>query len=139
MADSLGQRPVRGRRLCSLFVVNLGGCSLCTEALVQLFSEANGAVRRRFDRVLVPQLADVILVTGYLTVRNMGLLDTVRQLPSEEIPVVAVGSCACRGGTFGGGGPRFGNIDRYLPVAVRVEGCPPPLEAVMQAVFKVFR
>lgn len=121
---------------CSVFVLNLGGCSSCTEVLVRLFSDMREVSCTTYQRVLTPALADVVLVTGYLSKRNAGLLEALREALPKGVPAVAMGSCACRAGAFGKEGTLLGPIESYLPVTLRVEGCPPPMPALVDAISK---
>src|SRR3972149_2611179 len=75
--------------------------------------------------VASPRHADMLLVTGPVT-RNMAvpLLKTYEATPAPKL-VVAVGDCARTCGVFQGSYAVAGSVDRFIPVDVFVDGCPP--------------
>jgi NADH-quinone oxidoreductase subunit B len=96
------------------------------------------APRRGLDRLgtalpcTSPRHADVLLVGGTLTQRQLGaLLEVYRQMPHPKW-VIAFGSCACSGAPYDNYATA-GRVDAVLPVDVYVPGCPPRPEALRQA------
>ncbi len=130
----MGRYTLKKGFYLSAFVLNLGGCSGCTNSLMRLFSAGDAGGDLRLERVLWPALADVVLVTGYLTGDNLELVDWLRPLLPENMPVVAVGSCISRGGPYGRSAPPLLGVDHNLPVTVRVENCSPEPRVMMEAI-----
>ena len=84
--------------------------------------------------VASPRHADMLLVTGPVSV-NMeeALRRTYAAMPEPKI-VVAVGDCGCDGGIFGEGYASRGRVSNVLPVDVAVPGCPPTPQRIVQAI-----
>ena len=84
------------------------------------------------DIVPSPRHADLLLVTGIMT-RN---LEAAARLTYEAMPeprlVVAVGACAISGGPFAGTYAGRDGIGDVLPIDIRVPGCPPRPEALIE-------
>jgi Ni,Fe-hydrogenase III small subunit len=67
--------------------------------------------------------------------RNMeeALRRTYDAMPEPKL-VVAVGDCGCTGGVFGESYASRGRVANVLPVDVALPGCPPPPQAIVQAI-----
>ena len=119
---------VLGRALCLRHVDagSCNGCELEIQALNNPYYNLEGAGVRF---VASPRHADVLLVTGPVSV-NMeeALLRTYQATPDPKL-VVAVGDCGACGGIFGESYASRGSVSKVIPVDVTVPGCPPsPLE-----------
>jgi Ni,Fe-hydrogenase III small subunit len=81
--------------------------------------------------VASPRHADVILITGAVTI-NMAtaVKKTFEAMPRPGL-VVAVGDDACSGGILKGSYAVLGGADRILPVDVKIPGNPPTPEEIM--------
>ncbi len=53
--------------------------------------------------------------------------------------VVAIGACACSGGVFEGNYNVLGGVDKIIPVAVYIPGCPPKPEAMIDGIVKLLK
>jgi Ni,Fe-hydrogenase III small subunit len=75
--------------------------------------------------VASPRHADVLIVTGPVTM-NMreALLRTYNATPDPKW-VVAIGTCAADGGIFGGSYAVVGGVKDVVPVDLHIRGCPP--------------
>jgi NADH:ubiquinone oxidoreductase subunit B-like Fe-S oxidoreductase len=51
--------------------------------------------------------------------------------------VVAIGACACSGSVFEGNYNVVGGVDKIVPVAAYIPGCPPRPEAIIDGVIKL--
>lgn len=78
-----------------------------------------------------PRHADVLLVTGPVTVAMRGPLERTWQVMPEPKALVAVGTDACSGGLCGPGELTAGGVDAVLAVDVYVPGSPPAPIAIM--------
>jgi Ni,Fe-hydrogenase III small subunit len=105
--------------------VDAGSCNGCEIEIGQAFSPVYDAERYGVRLVASPRHADVLTVTGPVTV-NMAepLCKTFAAMPEPRL-VVAVGDCARDCGVFAGGHGVLGPVDTVIPVDVHVPGCPP--------------
>lgn len=113
-----------GRSL-SLRLVDAGSCNACELELNALSNPYYDLERFGLRFVASPRHADVLLVTGPVT-KNMreALLRTYDAIPAPKW-VVAVGDCATCGGFYAGGYACEGGVAAVLPVDLRIAGCPP--------------
>jgi Ni,Fe-hydrogenase III small subunit len=81
--------------------------------------------------VASPKHADIMLVTGAITLNmEMAVLKTYEVMPSPKM-VIAVGDDACDGGIFKGTYAVRGGVDKILPVDIKIPGNPPTPTAIM--------
>jgi len=113
--------------------VDAGSCNGCEIELGQAFSPVYDAERHGARLVASPRHADVLTVTGPVTV-NMTepLRKTYEAMPEPRI-VVAIGDCARDCGVFAGGHGVVGPVDDVVPVDLHVPGCPPEPERIVAA------
>lgn len=119
--------------------VDAGSCNGCEIEIGAAFGPLHDAERYGARLVASPRHADVVLVTGVVT-RNMAepLRRTVEATPEPRV-VVAVGDCARNCGVLAGGYGVVGAVGDVVPVDLEVPGCPPPPEAVVEALRRVTR
>ena len=94
----------------------------------------------RFGLRLVasPRHADVLVVTGPVTLNMREALErTYAAMPGPKW-VVAVGDCAAMGGLFAGGYACAGGADSVLPLDLRIPGCPPTPTALLKGLLALF-
>jgi Ni,Fe-hydrogenase III small subunit len=122
---------VLGRALCLRHVDagSCNGCELEIQALNNPYYNLEGAGIRF---VASPRHADVLLVTGPVSV-NMeeALRRTFDATPDPKL-VVAVGDCGACGGIFGESYASRGSVSKVIPVDVTVPGCPPSPLAILR-------
>ncbi len=113
-----------GRSL-SIRHVDAGSCNGCELELHALSNAFYDLERFGLRFVASPRHADVLTVTGPVTV-NMreALLRTYEAMPDPKW-VVAIGGCAADGGLFAGGAAVVGGVKDVLPVDLTIRGCPP--------------
>src|SRR3982074_1401261 len=75
--------------------------------------------------VASPRHADVLLVTGPVTLNMREALERTHAATPAPKWVVAVGDCARDGGVFAGSYAVVGGVSRVLPVDLHIRGCPP--------------
>lgn len=107
------------------------GCELEIQALNNPFYNIEG-LGIRF--VASPRHADLLLVTGPVS-RHMivALKSTYEAMPNPKL-VVAMGNCGCSGGIFGETYATCGAVSQIIPVDVKVPGCPPTPNAILQGI-----
>ena len=81
-----------------------------------------------------PRHADVLLVTGPVTLPMCGPLERTWEVMPEPKALIAVGTDAC-----GGGLHRWGAVDEVLPVDVYVPGSPPSPIAILDGLLLAVR
>lgn len=126
LAESIkhAARARLGRSL-SIRHVDAGSCNGCELELHALSNAFYDLERFGLRFVASPRHADVLTVTGPVTV-NMreALLRTYEAMPDPKW-VVAIGGCAADGGLFAGGPMIVGGAKDVLPVDLTIRGCPP--------------
>ena len=126
-----------------LYRINAGSCNGCDVELATTACIARYDVERLGCKYCgSPRHADIVLITGPLTLRVRDkVLRVWDEIPDPKV-TVAVGICPVSGGVFRGGHSIEGPIDRYISVDVNVPGCPPRPQAIMEGVLlaaKVWR
>jgi NADH-quinone oxidoreductase subunit B len=84
-----------------------------------------------------PRQADVLLITGYLTVKTVKRVVRVYEQMQDPKYVIGFGSCTINGGMYYDSYNTINLLDRYLPVDVYINGCMPRPEAVIQGFVKL--
>jgi Ni,Fe-hydrogenase III small subunit len=113
--------------------VDAGSCNGCEIEIGQAFSPTYDVERHGIRLVASPRHADVLTVTGPVTVNMAGpLRKTFEAMPEPRI-VVAVGDCAKDCGMFAGGHGVAGPVADIVPVDVQIPGCPPEPAAIVAA------
>lgn len=89
--------------------------------------------------VASPRHADVLLVTGAVTL-NMAeaVLKTYEAMPAPKF-VVAVGDDACDGGIYRGSYAVLGGVDKILPVDIKIPGNPPSPKEILRGIFALVK
>jgi Ni,Fe-hydrogenase III small subunit len=132
LASGVG-RAARARLGRSLAIreVDAGSCNACELELQALGNPYYDLERFGIRFVASPRHADVLLVTGPVTL-NMreALLRTYEVMPRPKW-VVAAGDCAACGGLFQGSYAVVGPVSAVLPVDLTIAGCPPSPEQLL--------
>jgi len=112
-------------RTLSIREVDAGSCNGCELEIHALNNVLYDLERFGLRFVASPRHADVLLVTGPVTV-NMreALLRTYEATPGPKW-IVAVGDCGRDGGVFAGSYACVGGVSAVLPVDLHIPGCPP--------------
>jgi len=129
-------RPDRGRSL-AIRHVDAGSCNGCEHELTLLSSPYYDLQRFGLGVVASPRHADVLLVTGPVTTRMREPLLTAYAAMPEPRLVAALGDCALGCGILGSGAEIVGPVEAVLPVDIRIPGCPPPPEAIADALLEL--
>jgi Ni,Fe-hydrogenase III small subunit len=109
------------------------GCELEIHALNNPYYNLEGA---GIKFVASPRHADVLLVTGPVSV-NMeeALRRTYDAIPDPKL-VIAVGDCGACGGIFGTGYATRGSVANIIPVSHTIAGCPPTPVAILGGILQ---
>ncbi|MCW3993799.1 MAG: NADH-quinone oxidoreductase subunit B family protein [Candidatus Bathyarchaeota archaeon] len=118
---------------------NTGGCNGCDIELV-------AALTPRFDLerfgILLegsPRHADILVVTGPVTLQVKDRLVRIYEQMPEPKHVMAIGTCAISGAPFKDCYNVYGGIDTVLPVNAYVPGCPSKPEAIIDGIAKLIQ
>lgn len=129
---------ILGRALCIRHVDagSCNGCELEIQALNNPYYNLEGA---GIKFVASPRHADLLLVTGPVSV-NMeeALKRTYDAMPDPKL-VVAVGDCGACGGVFGKSYASRGGAANIIPVNYTVMGCPPSPTAILDGILRTIR
>jgi Ni,Fe-hydrogenase III small subunit len=126
-------------RSLAVRVVDAGSCNGCEFELGALSNPYYNIEGRGLRFVASPRHADVLLVTGPVTLHMRdALLRSYEAMPEPRL-VVALGDCAADGGEFAGSYAVCGGVSEVLPVDLRIPGCPVPPLRVLQGLLELVR
>lgn len=111
--------------------VDAGSCNACESELQALLGPFWDLQRFGLDFIASPRHADALVVTGPPS-RHLeeALRLTVEATPRPRL-VIAVGDCACDGGFCRGSFATLGGVAAVTAVDVRIPGCPPAPDAIL--------
>jgi Ni,Fe-hydrogenase III small subunit len=129
---------VLGRALCirEIDAGSCNGCELEIHALNNPYYNIEG-LGIRF--VASPRHADMLLVTGPLTLNMKEAVRRAYEATPHPKLVVAVGECACTGGMFRDSYAVCGPLSKLVPVDVTIPGCPPAPIDILKGVLTALR
>ena len=113
------------RRSLVIRQVDAGSCNGCELEIHAMNNAIYNCERFGIHFTASPRFADMLLVTGPVSVNmEIALKRTYLATPNPKI-VVAVGDCGCNGGIFGESYASLGCIANVIPVDAHIHGCPP--------------
>ncbi len=116
-----------------IFHINAGSCNGCDIELVSVLTPRYDAERLGFRLAGTPRQADIVVVSGPITMQTRErLVRTLAQVPDPHV-VVSLGSCPRSGNVFKGSYSIDGPLDKWTHVDVSVGGCTPKPEAIVAA------
>jgi Ni,Fe-hydrogenase III small subunit len=129
---------VLGRAL-SIRHVDAGSCNGCELEIQALHNPYYNLEGTGIQFVASPRHADLLLVTGPVSV-NMeeALRRTYEAMPAPKL-VIAIGDCGACGGIFGTSYASRGGVANILPVNTTVTGCPPTPTAILRGILQTVR
>jgi len=132
--EELGQAlQARARRLfgrsLSIREVDAGSCNGCELEIHALNNAVYDIERFGIRFVASPRHADVLMVTGPVTLNMKVALERTYAATPAPKWVVAVGDCAAGCGVFQQSYAVLGAVEKVIPVDLHIRGCPPqPIE-----------
>jgi Ni,Fe-hydrogenase III small subunit len=117
--------------------VDAGSCNACELEIHALNNPFYDLERFGIHFVASPRHADLLLVTGPVTKHmETALIDTYNAMPKQKL-VIASGDCAISGGEFGCNYACVGQVDKIIPVDLKIKGCPPTPLALLQGILEL--
>src|SRR5215211_4787084 len=121
-------RRLFGRSL-SVREVDAGSCNGCELEIHALNNAVYDIERFGVRFVASPRHADVLMVTGPVTLNMKVALERTYAATPTPKWVIAVGDCAAGCGVFQQSYAVLGAVEKVIPVDLHVRGCPPqPIE-----------
>jgi Ni,Fe-hydrogenase III small subunit len=112
--------------------VDAGSCNACELEIHALGNAFYDLERFGFRFVASPRHADVLLVTGPVTLNMREALKRTYDATPAPKWVVASGACAADGGVFAGSYAIAGGASSVVPVDLLIPGCPPSPAALLK-------
>jgi len=120
-----------GRSL-SIREVDAGSCNGCELEIHALNNPFYDLERFGIKFTASPRHADVLLVTGPVTLNMREALERTYAATPDPKWVVAAGDCAFDGGLFKGSYAVAGGVGAVVPVDLHIKGCPPSPVQLLQ-------
>lgn len=136
MQDKL--REILGRALC-IRHVDAGSCNGCELEIVALNNPYYNLEGIGIKFVASPRHADLLLVTGPVSVNMQEALKRTYDAVPEPKLVIAVGDCGACGGVFGKSYGSKGSVADVIPVDYTIVGCPPTPTDILAGILKTVR
>ncbi len=124
------------RRSPWVFRLNSGSCNGCDIEIGPCFCPRYDAEQAGALLQGSPKHADILLLTGPITLRTRDLVKQVYdQIPAPKA-VIAIGSCPASGNIFAGSPTIVGSAEEVIPVDLYVPGCPPRPGSILESIRK---
>ena len=119
--------------------VDAGSCNGCELEIHALNNAFYDLERFGFHFVASPRHADVLLVTGPVTVNMREALERTYAATPDPKWVVAVGDCGRDGGVFAGSYACVGGVAEVIPVDLHISGCPPNPQQLLEGLLALLQ
>ncbi len=119
--------------------VDAGSCNGCEHELGAVSNPYHDLQRHGIDIVASPRHADILLVTGPVTTRMAGPLQTAYNAMPEPRIVAALGNCALGCNVLGEAAQLATPLEQMFPVDIRIPGCPPTPDAIAQHILDALK
>jgi Ni,Fe-hydrogenase III small subunit len=119
--------------------VDAGSCNGCEHELAATANPYYDLQRHGLNIVASPRHADVLLVTGQITIRMVDSLRRAYEAMPEPRLVVALGDCATGCTMLGDPRQLAGPLEEILPVDLRIPGCPPAPQKIAEELLGLMR
>ena len=129
-------RGVLGRAL-SIRHVDAGSCNGCELEIHALNNPYYNLEGAGIKFVASPRHADLLLVTGPVSVNTEEALKRTYDAAPDPKLVIAIGDCGACGGVFGRSYASRGAVANVIPVDHTIPGCPPEPAVILQGILRV--
>jgi NADH-quinone oxidoreductase B subunit len=116
---------------------NSGACNACDIEVIAALTPRYDLERFGMLLKATPRHADILVCTGPVTEEVKDRLIKIYEQMAEPKFVIAVGTCACSGGVFGGCYNVNGGIGSVIPVSAYIPGCAVSPKAIIDGVVKL--
>ncbi|HEV2278442.1 MAG TPA: hypothetical protein VGS02_09715 [Acidobacteriaceae bacterium] len=127
---------ILGRALC-IREVDAGSCNGCELEIHALNNPYYNLEGLGIRFVASPRHADLLLVTGPVSVNMEQALKRTWEAMPEPRLVIAIGDCGACGGVFGRSYASRGGVASVIPVDLTIPGCPPGPTAILEGILRV--
>lgn len=121
-------------RAVAIRQVDAGSCNGCEIEISGLSSPVYDLERFGLHFVASPRHADLLLVTGPVTLNMRTPLRKTWEATPDPKLVVAIGDCAHDCGVFAGSYAVAGRVQDVIPVDAVVTGCPPAPADILRGI-----
>ena len=123
----LSQRLVNWARIKSPWITlfNSGACNACDIEIIACLMPRFDIERFGILAKGSPRHADILIVTGHVTLKQASRLRRVWEQIPEPRYVIAMGACGASAGAFHGLYHVMERVEDVIPVDVYAAGCPP--------------
>lgn len=128
------QADRRFGRAVAIRQVDAGSCNGCEIEISGLSSPVYDLERFGLHFVASPRHADLLLVTGPVTLNMRTPLRKTWEATPDPKLVVAIGDCAHDCGVFAGSYAVAGRVQDVIPVDAVVTGCPPAPADILRGI-----
>jgi len=130
------EKAVNWSRKSSIWPLGFG-LACCAIEMISTFASRYDLARFGMEVMRAsPRQADLIIVSGRLSVKMAPVLRQLYDQMPEPRYVISMGACASCGGIFNNYAIVQG-VDRVIPVDVYVPGCPPRPEQLIDGIMKL--
>jgi Ni,Fe-hydrogenase III small subunit len=137
----------RIKRSIWVFHLNTGSCNACDIEILDALTPYHDAERFGVKLVATPRHADVLLLTGPITLESLPkVINAIEATPRPRI-IIALGSCGSGGGIWHDTYSTIGGVNGLLKVLKErgievdavyyVPGCPIRPEAILYAIAQI--
>jgi Ni,Fe-hydrogenase III small subunit len=137
VAEVAGRLTAIFKRSIRIRQVDAGSCNACEWECTALGNPVYDVSRFGIDFVASPRHADVLLVTGPVSLPMAEALKKTHLAMPEPKIVIACGSCAKDGGVYRGAYGVLDGAGKVVPVDGYIPGCPPSPAAIMKGIMDV--
>ncbi len=130
------EKVLNWARSSSIWPVTFG-LACCAIEMMATFASRFDVERFGMVPWASPRHADLMIVSGTVTIKMAPMLTTIHEQMADPKWVVSMGSCANSGGPFRHGYHVVKGVDRVVPVDVYVPGCPPTPDSLMYGLLKL--
>ncbi len=136
LPESISQRLVNWARIKSPWITlfNSGACNACDIEVIACLMPRFDIERFGILAKGSPRHADILIVTGHVTLKQASRLRRVWEQISEPKYVIAMGACGASAGAFHGLYHIMERVEDVIPVDVYTAGCPPRPDEIINAV-----
>lgn len=135
-SQTLIQKAMHWFSARSMFVVAYGtGCGAIE--MPPVFTSRYDIERLGVVGVATPRQADIMIVSGYCSLKTLRRVIRTYEQMSEPKYVIALGSCTINGGMYWDSYNTIKKLEEYIGVDMYVAGCMPRPEALIEGFVKL--